>query len=593
MQFLNTKVVGDDDLDEVMYADEIVDVGRVEDNDEGGIGVEEENCEAFEADYGPGARDDNGDESDADSGDDIWDEGRIPDPLSPSDDDEEFDDEGDAPQIEDPEEILSFVKTFNGPEEFKIGVLRYSLKTIYDVKLYRSQSLKICAQCYTTDVKCPWRCYASYDKKKHKMQVKIYDDEHACVRSGFSKMLKTVTIAWLYRERLRNDPKITKHQMVAEIKREYNFEVTEDQFSKAKTRIMKERKITHEEHFARIWDYQAEIFRSNPGTTFEIVTTPGTSTGSLQRFYRLFICFNSQRDAWNNTCRPIIGINGAFLKWDVKGHLLAVVGRDGDNRIVPIAWAVVEIENDDNWDWFLRQLSAKLDLQDGKNIAIISDKQSGLVKAIHEIIPQSEHRQCARHIMDNWKRNSHDMELQRLLWKIARSYTVGEFGGHMEALRSYNPSAYDSLLKTNPRTWSRAFFRIGSCCNDNLNNLSESFIRTIRLARRKLLLDMLKTRFTKRAHAEIEKMISRSQFCEKWMARHNKHEIRCGDVKVCVDMSDRTCGCRKSGIPCVHAASVIIGKKEKVEDYVVEWYITRMWQLTYADGIAHVQGKLL
>ncbi|XP_010445762.1 PREDICTED: uncharacterized protein LOC104728487 [Camelina sativa] len=267
--------------------------------------------------------------------------------------------------------------------------------------------------------------------------------------------------------------------------------------------------------------------------------------------------------------------------------------------------------------WERWQLSAKLDLQDGKNIAIISDKQSGLVKAIHEIIPQAEHRQCARHIMDNWKRNSHDIELQRLFWKIARSYTVGEFGGHIEALRSYNPSAYDSLLKTNPRRWSRAFFRIGSCCNDNLNNLSESFNRTIRQARRKPLLDMLedirrqcmvrnekryviagrlKTRFTKRAHAEIEKMIVGSQFCERWMARHNKHEIRCGDVKVCVDMSDRTCGCRKwqmTGIPCVHAASVIIGKKEKVEDYVVEWYTTRMWQLTYADGIAPVQGNLL
>lgn len=42
--------------------------------------------------------------------------------------------------------------------------------------------------------------------------------------------------------------------------------------------------------------------------------------------------------------------------------------------IVLIAWAIVEIENDDNWDWFIRLLSAKLDLQDGRNVAIISDK---------------------------------------------------------------------------------------------------------------------------------------------------------------------------------------------------------------------------
>jgi len=47
----------------------------------------------------------------------------------------------------------------------------------------------------------------------------------------------------------------------------------------------------------------------------------------------------------------------------------------GDNRIVPLAWAVVEIENDDNWDWFMKLLSSTLGLQDGKDMAVISDKQ--------------------------------------------------------------------------------------------------------------------------------------------------------------------------------------------------------------------------
>ena len=79
----------------------------------------------------------------------------------------------------------------------------------------------------------------------------------------------------------------------------------------------------------------------------------------------------------------------------------------------------------------------------------------------------------------------------------------------------------------------------------------------------------LKTCFTKRAHAEIEKKISGSQFCKRWMARHNKHEVRLGDNIVTVDMNEKTCGCRKwqmTGIPCVHAARVIIGQKKKVED---------------------------
>lgn len=238
------------------------------------------------------------------------------------------------------------------------------------------------------------------------------------------------------------------------------------------------------------------------------------------------------------------------------------------------------------------------------------------MKVIHSILLEAEHRQCAKHIMDNWKRDSHNMELQRLFWRIARSYTAGQYAKNMEALQKYNPGAYTSLLSTNPMTWSRAFFRVGTCCNDNLNNLSESFNRTIRQARRKPLLEMLeeirqqcmvrngkrhiiagrlKTRFTKRAHMKIEKMIEGSQFCVRRMARHNKHEVELHDEKYYVDMDKLTCGCIKwqmTGIPFVHAASVIIAKKQKVEDYVSEWYTTRMWQLTYADGIEPVQGQI-
>ena len=207
------------------------------DEDYGDVGLEEEQCDDFAAEFGEAAReDDNRSDSDADSGDEIWDDEKIPDPVSHSDDEGSPEDNAAREAESDlPEEPLRLGKTFNGPEEFKIAVLRYSLKTRYDIKLYRSQCLRIGAKCSSTDVKCPWRCYCSYDRKKHKMQVKIYDNEHVCVRSAYSKMLKQGTIAWLYRDRLRKNPKITKQEMVAEIQREYNLIVTEDQCSKAKT----------------------------------------------------------------------------------------------------------------------------------------------------------------------------------------------------------------------------------------------------------------------------------------------------------------------------------------------------------------------
>ncbi|XP_010436483.1 PREDICTED: uncharacterized protein LOC104720242 [Camelina sativa] len=351
-------VVGDEDCDDVGYEAAEEEEGNQDDRnqvfeeeDGNRVGVEELFCEDFEAEFGEGAREEE-DETDNDSGDDIFDDEKIPDPLSESEDQDngQGEDNEDHVEVEDPEVQLELGKTFSSPEEFKIVVLRYSLKTRYAIKLYRSQSLKIGAKCANTDpkVKCLWRCYCSYNKKKHKMQIKVYESKHVCVRSGYNHMLKRGTIAWLFADRLRQNPKIRPREMQAEIKREYNLEVSEEQCSKAKTKVRREAKAGHQEHFLRIWDYQAEINRSNPGTVFVIATISGPIVGSLLRFYRLFVCFKSQRDTWKETCRPIIGVDGAFLKWDIKGYLLVAAGRDGDNRIVPLAWAVVEIENDDN-----------------------------------------------------------------------------------------------------------------------------------------------------------------------------------------------------------------------------------------------------
>ena len=362
-------VYGDDDFDAV---DD--DIGG---EDNGGLAVEDN--VAIESDF-PDASRGNEDETDDDSGDDIWEDDKIPDPLSSEDEDENgVGRERARRDAENPEVLLAMDKTFNTPEDFKLALLMYSLKTRYDICLYRSEALIVAARCSyvgADGVRCGWRVYCSYEKSKHKMIIRAYANEHHCVRSGYTKMLKRSSIALLFEERLRVNPKLTKNEMVAEIKREYKLEVTPDQCAKAKTKVLKARYATHDEHFSRIWDYQAEVIKENPGSEFEIETVAGTFIGSKQRFYRCYICFKSQKESWIRTCRPVIGIDRAFLKWDIKGHLLAAVGRDGDNRIVPLAWAVVEIENDDNWDWFLRQLAASLGLCEMEHLAIISDKQS-------------------------------------------------------------------------------------------------------------------------------------------------------------------------------------------------------------------------
>ena len=81
-----------------------------------------------------------------------------------------------------------------------------------------------------------------------------------------------------------------------------------------------------------------------------------------------------------------------------------------------------------------------------------------LVNAVKEELPEAEHQMCARHILANWKRESKYPQLEILFWRIARSYTEGDYKENLKALRLYSSGAHESLLRTAPVAWSRAYF---------------------------------------------------------------------------------------------------------------------------------------
>ncbi|GJS41416.1 pentatricopeptide repeat-containing protein [Tanacetum coccineum] len=106
---------------------------------------------------------------------------------------------------------------------------------------------------------------------------------------------------------------------------------------------------------------------------------------------------NVHSDGFQLGCRSVIALDGCFLKKPHVGEILTV-GRDGNNHIYPIAWAVVNVENKDNWSWFLELLGEDIDMPTGNGLILISDQHKGLIEAVKDVMPLVEHRQCARHI---------------------------------------------------------------------------------------------------------------------------------------------------------------------------------------------------
>ncbi|XP_014490789.1 uncharacterized protein LOC106753486 [Vigna radiata var. radiata] len=153
--------------------------------------------------------------------------------------------------------------------------------------------------------------------------------------------------------------------------------------------------------------------------------------------------------------RPIIGLDGAFLKGKYGGELLTVVGRDGNEQMLPIAYCVVEVENKDSWRWFLELLVDDLGGPEICSIfTFISDQQKGLRYAIDELLPTVDQRFCVRHMYSNFRKKYPGKNLKRLMWRAATTTHPQTWEMEMRNIRAVNEDAYKHLIAI-PPSWSR------------------------------------------------------------------------------------------------------------------------------------------
>lgn len=84
----------------------------------------------------------------------------------------------------------------------------------------------------------------------------------------------------------------------------------------------------------------------------------------------------------------MIGVDGCFTKLTTGQQILAATGRDGNNNIFPIAFAIVDKENTASWSWFLTQLKYAIGGESGKfgYYTIISDRQKVLLSLLQSLL---------------------------------------------------------------------------------------------------------------------------------------------------------------------------------------------------------------
>lgn len=104
---------------------------------------------------------------------------------------------------------------------------------------------------------------------------------------------------------------------------------------------------------------------------------------------------------------------------------MLAVAQDGNNKIFPIAFAIVEGETKEAWSFFLKNLRQHVTPQE--NICLISDRHVSIKSAYDD--PQNgwhdaptSHVYCVRHIAQNFMRSFKDGELKKKVEGMGKNH---------------------------------------------------------------------------------------------------------------------------------------------------------------------------
>jgi MULE transposase domain len=158
------------------------------------------------------------------------------------------------------------------------------------------------------------------------------------------------------------------------------------------------------------------------------------------------------------------------LTGSFKGQLAAAAGIDGHNWLYPVAYGVFDAETSENWKWFMQQLRKAIGSPMG--LTISSDASKGLAAAVVSVFSDSEHRECMRHLMENFSKKFHGEVFSKHMWPAALAYTPEKCQMHLSEINSMSPAAIAFLEKYHKQFWCRSKFSELVKCDYVNNNIS-------------------------------------------------------------------------------------------------------------------------
>ncbi|XP_070044952.1 uncharacterized protein [Nicotiana tomentosiformis] len=266
-------------------------------------------------------------------------------------------------------------------------------------------------------------------------------------------------------------------------------------------------------------------------------------------------------------------------------------------HILPLAYGVINSENDAAWPWFFEQF--KEAYGERKNMFIISDRNESIIKSVSRVYPAVPHFACIWHLWNNvYKKfkKSHS-KLSEIYFSMAKAYTQAEFDSLMEKVEKVDIRVKEYLELTGYEKWARLYAHVNRGWTMT-SNIVESINAALVSARELPIYDFLE---------EVRKMFgrwncsNRKEASQTYTTLGKKYQdmLTLNEVvpsteylhtvndegrhyTVCLLERKYSCGrFQVDELPCQHAWAVLKSKFLMPEDYFSDYYKPKSVVMTY------------
>jgi hypothetical protein len=374
-------------------------------------------------------------------------------------------------------------------------------------------------------------------------------------------------------------------------------------------RALKERRdallATAAASFGKVGAFLDAFKSANPGTITSFEIKPDGA------FDRAFLCPGPLASAFPH-CRPMVVVDGCHVRSRYGGVILSACAHDGDGHVVPLAIALCEVENEDNWRFFFSLLALAVPAVQAPGMVVIHDREKGLHNAQEALLPNSHEAICVWHLEKNVNA-TFKSKFDGAIWKAARALLPGDFEAAMADIRAASADAEVYLRRSDPAKWAATAFpvpRFGTCTSNSAESMN-SWIESLREDSHLLILSgwaaktaqlvysrhqqyaAVTSILTTAAQSKFRANLAQGRRYQLAQTSDSAFIATCrtsGAAKV-VDLARCACSCGEFAelqFPCKHAAAAIQAKALDVARFAHASYCTESLRAVYGQHIALV-----